>query len=224
MQRINVTLNGADGERTVGITPPALVETPKTPKSTPDASHHCRSAYAAMKDLAQQFSDVSIEIDQVWAYLKDQHSVDSRAKFTTMQWVRIATELQACRRDATLFKIFVDAIPDRYFRIHVYPSDPSVCIGRPKVNLQHIAEEWGDFQDLANVNGCEVKVVQGKRTQFFKPNIDAPVPSDPSPNGEESLDDVPLQFQPDVSLVTNARGEVLNVFGDVIEKREVLSC
>lgn len=196
---------------------PGLQPPPDT--DSPDSGHNRRGAYAAMKDLAQQFSDAGIGTEQVWEHIKAEHGVDSRAKLTAPQWALIAARLQSARRDPEMFTIFVDMIPDCYFRIHAYSSDPRVPIGRPRdIEKHHIASEWGDFQELANANGCEITVTQGKRTTYYSPSESiTPFPLEMEPEPV-------LELKPDVSLETNVRGEVLNVFGDVVEIREVAVC
>ena len=175
------------------VSPPEATLPSQPPES--DTGHPRRSSYAAMTDLREQFSAAGIETDQVWEFIKTEYSVDSRSKLTGKQWATIACQLQSARRDAHMFKIFVDGIPDSYFRIHVFSDDASVAIGRPrKSNLHHIESEWGDFQEIANANQCNLTVTQGKRTTYFEPKPVRPI-----------------------ALNTNARGEVLNAFGDVME-------
>ena len=142
-----------------------------TPHQTgPDATNSRKSAFATMRELEQQFSDAGISTEQVWAYLKSENAVQKRSKLAPIQWAKIAAQLQSARRDPAMFKIFVDGIPDTHFRIHVYASEPSVCIGRPRdIERHHIADEWGDFQQIATDNQCEIKVTQGKRTTYYKP-------------------------------------------------------
>ena len=102
-----------------------------------------------MSDLREQFSIAGLETDQVWESIKAEYKVESRSELTGMQWARIAAELQSSRREASLLKIFVDGIPDEYFRIHVFSSDPSVAIGRPRnIKKHHLTSEWFDFQSL----------------------------------------------------------------------------
>ena len=156
------------------------VSPPTAPSQPPDddTGHPRRSSYAAMRDLQEQFSAAGIETSQVWEFIKAEYSVDSRSKFTGQQWATIAAQLNSARRDAPMFKIFVDGIPDSYFRIHVFTDDPSVAIGRPRdIGKHHIAAEWGDFQAIANANGCTLSVEQGKRTTYFEPKpITPPAP------------------------------------------------
>ena len=169
-----------------------------------DTGHPRRSAYAAMRDLCEPFSTAGICTDQVWEHLKDRYSVISRSLFSGLQWATIAAELQACRRDAIIFKGFVDSIPCEYFRIHVFSDDPSVAIGRPRdMRKHHIASEWGDFQQIADTHQCNLTVTQGQRTTYFEPK--------PAPETTRTAQ------KPAIALNTNARGEVLNVFGDVME-------
>ena len=184
---------------------PVPQPTVHTPQIThDDATHQRKSAYAAMRDLQERFNEAGIDTEQVWECIKAEHGVDSRAKFTGMQWARIAAELQGAKRDDVLFKILLDRIPDEYFRIHVYPDDPNVAIGRPR--KLHIADEWGDFQQIANDNQCSLTVTQGKRTTYYEPVAKPVKVSQPEPVST-----------PVVSLDTNAHGQVLNVFGDVVE-------
>ena len=179
--------------------PQPVVSPPET--HADDSGHPRRSAYAAMTDLRDQFSAAGIETSQVWEFIKAEYSVDSRSKFTGQQWATIAAQLNSARRDAHMFKIFVDGIPDSYFRIHVFTDDPSVAIGRPRdIRKHHIASEWGDFQAIATENQCNLTVTQGQRTIYFEPKQTRPTAP-----------------KPVVALNTNARGEVLNVFGDVME-------
>ena len=179
--------------------------------TAPDTSHSRRGAYAAMHALEERFFEAGICTEQVWEFIKSENAVDSRAKLSAPQWARIAAQLQSVRRDTAMFKIFVDGIPDSYFRIHVSASDPSVGIGRPHIDKQHIAEEWGCFQEIANLHQCEITVKQGKRTTYYLPN---PVPkTDDVPPASDTEDDrhsVPI---------ANARGEVLSPWGDVMEVR-----
>ena len=182
------------------VSPPAPPSQP--PES--DTGHPRRSAYAAMRDLREQFSIAGICTDQVWEFIKTEYSVDSRSKLTGMQWATIAAELQSARRDAHMFRIFVDGIPDSYFRIHVFSDDPNVVIGRPRdLRKHHIAAEWGDFQQIADTHQCNLTVTQGQRTTYFEPK--------PAPETTRTAQ------KPAIALNTNARGEVLNVFGDVME-------
>ena len=153
------------------------VAAPETPVD--DTGHPRRSAYAAMSDLREQFSIAGIETDQVWESIKAEYKVESRSHLTGMQWARIAAELQSSRREASLLKIFVDGIPDSYFRIHVFTDDPNVCIGRPRdIGKHHIASEWGDFQAIATDNQCSLTVEQGKHTTYYdaKPTTEIPAP------------------------------------------------
>ena len=148
------------------VSPPANASQPP-PES--DTAHPRRSSYAAMSDLQEQFSAAGIETSQVWEFIKAEYSVDSRSKFTGQQWATIAAQLNSARRDAHMFKIFVDGIPDSYFRIHVFTDDPNVCIGRPRnLNLHHNQSEWGDFQAIANENQCSLTVEQGKKKTYFE--------------------------------------------------------
>ena len=184
------------------ITQP-VVSPPDTPPAD-DTGHPRRSAYAAMRDLQEQFSAAGICTDQVWEFIKTEYSVDSRSKLTGKQWATIACQLQSARRDTHMFKIFVDGIPDSYFRIHVFSDDPSVCIGRPRdTRKHHIAAEWGDFQQIANASQCSLTVEQGKKKTYFEPK--------PAPETTRTAQ------KPAIALNTNARGEVLNMFGDVME-------
>ena len=177
------------------------VSPPDTPPAD-DTGHPRRSAYAAMRDLREQFSAAGICTDQVWEFIKTEYSVDSRSKLTGMQWARIAAELQSARRDAHMFRIFVDGIPDSYFRIHVFSDDPSVTIGRPRdLRKHHIAAEWGDFQQIADTHQCNLTVTQGQQTTYFEPKR------------QTALE---RPQKPAIALDTNARGEVLNAFGDIV--------
>ena len=213
---------------------PVPQPTVHTPQIThDDATHQRKSAYAAMSDLQDRFNEAGIDTEQVWECIKAEHGVDSRAKFTGFQWARIAAELQGARRDDVLFKILLDRIPDPYFRIHVYPDDPNVPIGRPRdTRKHHIADEWGDFQQMATDNQCLITVTQGKRTTYYEPNAERAI-AQANPTGEKHGGDrrsnnfkeisnpleneppVKPETKPVVSLDTNARGEVLNAFGDV---------
>ena len=145
----------------------------------------------------------------------------------------MAAELQGAKRDDVLFKILLDRIPDEYFRIHVYADDPNVPIGRPRDTRKlHIADEWGDFQQMATDNQCLITVTQGKRTTYYEPNAERAIAKANPPNhggkgtpNKSSViqDNATLETEPPVkpetkpvvSLDTNARGEVLNAFGDV---------
>ena len=188
-------------------TVPQLAPPSSNDEAIPDDGVQLRSAYAAMSDLEQGFSDAGICTDQVWEFIKSEHGVESRSKLTDMGWARIAGELQAARREDILFKILVDRIPDSYFRIHAFSDDPSVPIGRPRdIRKHHIAEEWGDFQQIANENQCVITTRQGKQTKYYEPNRQtAPVAK-------------PVQGFPRVTDIgTNARGEVLSPWGTVVE-------
>ena len=189
------------------VSPPEATLPSQPPES--DTGHPRRSSYAAITDLREQFSTAGIETDQVWQFIKTEYSVDSRSKLTGMQWARIAAELQSARRDAHMFKIFVDGIPDSYFRIHVFTDNPSVCIGRPRdLRTHHLTESWGDFQSIANENQCSLIVQQGKSTTYYEPKQTRPT---------APVQPVPKQKSPVITRNTNARGQVLNVFGDVVE-------
>ena len=189
------------------ITQP-VVSPPDTPPAD-DTGHPRRSAYAAMRDLQEQFSAAGIETSQVWESIKAEYKVESRSHLTGMQWARIAAELQSSRREASLLKIFVDGIPDCYFRIHVFTDDPTVCIGRPRdINHHHIAAEWGDFQAIATESQCNLTVTQGKRITYFQPKQTRPTAAARPQKTAIALD-------------TNAHGQVLNVFGDVVNVVEV---
>ena len=182
---------------------------PETTPSPSDASSHPRkSAYAAMSDLREQFSIAGICTEQVWEFIKAQHSVDSRSLFTGKQWATIAAQLQSARRDDSLFKVFVADIPDHYFRILVYTDDPSVAIGRPRdMRKHHRAAEWGDFQQIADTLQCGITVKQGKRTTYFEPKRQSAPETRP--------------LKPVIVLDTNARGEVLSPWGAVMERPAV---
>ena len=188
--------------------PQPAVQAP-TPSSTGETSaHHRKSAYAAMRDLQERFHLAGIDTDQVWEYFKAEHRVDSRSKLTGMQWARISCNLQSARREASLFKILVDSIPDTYFRIHVFASDPNVCIPRPRdLKKHHIPGEWFDFQAFADDNQCTITVSQGTRTTYYKPAI------------KPAKVEVTTPQKPLFAMDTNAHGEVLNVFGDVVGVR-----
>lgn len=208
-----------------------------SPIEPPDAAHNRRGAYAAMKDLVERFSEAGISTEQVWAFIKTEHAVESISQFSACQWALVSAQLQSIRRDAAAFKIFLETIPNAYFRIHAYASDPSVAIGRPRnIKKHHIAEEWGDFQEIANTNLCEIKVVQGKQTTYYSPSdpispcggdvdgqANGPPPNITPPPISLELETQPavLEFKPDVALDTNARGEVLSPWGDVVDIREV---
>ena len=190
------------------VTPPAI-PTPSQPPPESDTGHPRKSAFAAMSDLREQFSIAGIETDQVWAFIKKENAVESRALLTGKQLAIIACQLQSARRDTHMFKIFVDGIPDSYFRIHVFTDDPSVCIGRPrKINHHHIVSEWGDFQAIATENQCNLTVKQGKRTTYFEPKQTLPTVPETQP-----------AQKPATALETNARGEVLSAWGEVMEVR-----
>ena len=184
---------------------------PETTPSPSDASSHPqKSAYAAMSDLREQFSIAGICTEQVWEFIKAQHSVDSRSLFTGKQWATIAAQLQSARREPQLFKVYVDGIPNQHFRIHVFTDDPSVAIGRPHdIGRHHIAAECDDFQALANTHQCVITVSQGKRTTYFEPKRQSAPGTRP----------VVSQRSPVIALDTNARGEVLSAWGEVLEVR-----
>ena len=185
------------------VSPPVNIPSQPTPES--DTAHPRRSSYAAMNDLQEQFSAAGIETDQVWEFIKAQYSVDSRSKFTGKQWATIAAQLQSARREPQLFKVYVDSIPCEYFRIHVFSDDPSVAIGRPRdMRKHHVASEWGDFQAIANENQGTLTGTQGQRTTYYEPKRQFPAPETRPQKSAIALD-------------TNARGEILNVFGDVME-------
>ena len=178
---------------------------PNPTPTQPDSTHPRKSAYAAMPQLQERFSIVGIEVSQVWEFIKAEYSVDSRSKFTAKQWAFIAAQLQSACQDSNLFKMFVDGIPDRYFRIHVFTDDPSVAIGRPRdTGKHHISSEWDDFQAIANENQCSLTVTQGKTTTFFEPNRTPP--HEPT-----------QKTKPVSERETNARGEILYAWGDVME-------
>ena len=184
------------------VSPPQPIQ-PPTPQE--DTGHPRRSAYAAMSDLSDQFSIAGLETDQVWEFIKAAYNVDSRSKLAHKQWAIIAAQLQAAKLDIHMLKIFVDGIPDDCFRIHVFTDDPNVCIGRPRdLRKHHIAAEWGDFQVIANEHQCTLTVSQGKRTTHYEPKQTRPTP----PARTRS---------PIIALNTNARGEVLSAWGDVVE-------
>ena len=187
------------------------VPQPLTPPSSngETSAHPRRSAYAAMSDLQECFYVAGIDTDQVWEFIKSEHGVASRSKWTAPQWARIAAELQGARRDDALFTVLLDRIPCQYFRIHVFTDNPSVCIGRPRdTRKHHIASEWGDFQAIATKNQCTLTVTQGKRTTYYEPK---PVrPATPAPETIRTQ-------KPVISQDTNARGEILNMFGDIVE-------
>ena len=188
------------------VSPPTI---PSQPPPESDTGHPRRSAYAAMHDLQEPFSAAGIETDQVWEHLKDRYSVNSRSLFSGLQWATIAAELQACRRDAIIFKGFVDSIPDHHFRIHVFTDDPSVAIGRPRdLRKHHLPAEWFDFQVFATENQCRLTVEQGKSTTYFEPKQ--------TRQPAQETQSAPKR-KPVIALNTNARGEVLNVFGDVVD-------
>ena len=187
------------------VSPPETIESP-TPSD--DSAHPRRSAYAAMSELREQFSIVGIETDQVWEFIKSEYSVDSRSLFTGKQWATIAAQLQSARRDRSMLKVLVDGIPDEFFRIHVFADDPSVAIGRPRdLRKHHIASEWGDFQLIADTHQCGITVKQGKRTTYFEPKRQS-APARPV-----------VSQKPVIALETNARGEVLSAWGEVMEVR-----
>ena len=198
------------------VSPPVNIPSQPTPES--DTAHPRRSAYAAMSDLQAQFSVAGIETEQVWEFIKTEYSVDSRSKLTGKQWATIACQLQSARRDAHMFKIFVDGIPDSYFRIHVFSDDASVPIGRPRdLRNHHISSEWGDFQALATDNQCTITVTQGKRTTYFEPK---PVrPTAPVSTVESPKMPSEQHQKPAIALETNTRGEVLSAWGEVMEVR-----
>ena len=105
-----------------------------------------------------------------------------------------------------MFKVLIDSIPDDCFRIHVFTDDPNVCIGRPRdLRKHHIAAEWGDFQAIANENQCTLTVSQGKRTTHYEPKPALPTAPETRPE------------KPAVTLNTNARGEILSAWGEVLE-------
>ena len=58
------------------VSPPTI---PSQPPPESDTGHPRRSAYAAMHDLQAQFSVAGIETEQVWEFIKTEHSVDSRS-------------------------------------------------------------------------------------------------------------------------------------------------
>ena len=148
------------------VSPPAI----QTPIPESDTAHPRKSAYACMGDMQEQFSAAGLETDQVWEFIKAQYCVESRALFTGKQWAMIACQLQSARREPHLFKVYVDGIPDQHFRIHVYSSDASVAIGRPRdIGKHHIVAEWFDFQSFANEHQTTLTVNQGKRTTYFEP-------------------------------------------------------
>ena len=188
---------------------PQPVVAPAETTPTDDTGHPRRSAYAAMSDLREQFSAAGICTDQVWEFIKAQYCVDSRSKLTGKQWATIACQLQSARREPQMFKVYVDGIPCEYFRIHVFSDDPSVAIGRPRdLRKHHISSEWGDFQETANANQCNLTVTQGKKTVFYEPKIRFPAPVSQ-----------PVSQKPVVDMNTNARGEVLSAWGEVMEVR-----
>ena len=198
---------------------PVPQPTRHTPQIThDDAAHQRKSAYAAMSDLSERFNAAGIDTEQVWECIKAEHGVTSRAKFTGFQWARVAAELQGAKRDDVLFKILLDRIPDNYSRIHVYADDPNVPIGRPRdTRKHHIADEWGDFQQIANDNQCLITVTQGKRTTYYEPNPEQTERTDKKDFGNPNPEVASPETKPVVSLDTNAHGQVLNVFGDVVE-------
>ena len=189
------------------VSPPETTIPSQPPPLSDTETHPRRSAFAAMGDLQERFSIAGIETDQVWEFIKAEYSVKSRAFLTPKQLATIAAQLNSAGRDAHMFKVFVGGIPDSYFRIHVYASDPSVCIGRPrKINLHHIESEWGDFQEIANANQCNLTVTQGKRTTYYEPKPVRP-----------TAPETPTAQKPVINLNTNARGEVLSAWGEVME-------
>ena len=189
---------------------PQLTPPSSNGEAIPDGGVNRRSAYAAMSDLQERFHLAGICTDQVWEYFKAEHRVDSRSKLTGMQWARISCNLQSARREASLFKILVDSIPDKHFRIHVYSDDPTVCIGRPRdIRKYHIFSEWGDPQQIANENRCTIIVKQGQQTTYYEP---APQPTPVRKS-------VSLPSKPTASVGANVRGEVLSPWGTVLEVR-----
>ena len=62
-----------------------------------DATHQRKSAYAAMRDLQERFNEAGIDTEQVWEMIKAEHGVDSRAKFTGMQWARSGSRVTGCK-------------------------------------------------------------------------------------------------------------------------------
>ena len=89
-----------------------------------------------------------------------------------------------------------------------------MAIGRPRdFERHHLKCEWGDFQQIANDNQCELKVVQGKRITFYKPAK----PLEPAVMTPEPVQVSKAAVKPVVSGRTNARGEVLSAWGTVLE-------
>ena len=136
-----------------------------------DEGHNRRGAFAAMKDLSEPFATAGLHTEQVWAYLKSEHGVETRSQLTDLQWASIACRLQAMRRNGILLETFIDGIPDKHFRFYVLATDPTVPVGRPRVDLSkyHLPEVWGDFQSLANDLQTELEVRQGKSTMYYSP-------------------------------------------------------
>lgn len=224
----HVNLYSPNGTREIAVSDRS-VAIPHTPapdlhQETKQATaHHRGSAYAAMKDLSEDLNTAGIEADQVWEYLKADHCVNSRAKFTLKQWIRVAARLQAAKWDPESFKLFVDGIPDQYFRIHVYAADPNVCIGRPRdTRKHHIPSEWGDFQQIANEAGCLITVEQGKSTCYYEPCApELPETYTAESDGAPHSDCVeqPPNVIPTVSLETNVYGQILSPWGEILEVR-----
>lgn len=205
--------------------PQPRIESPPIPEDSQVSAHPRKSAFAAMKDLQERFHIAGIDTEQVWGFLKSEYSVDSRSQFTPPQWAMIAAQLQSARRDDEMFNVFVDGIPNQYFRIHVYADDSSVPIGRPRdIRKHHLASEWGDFQQLANDNQCGITVTQGKHTTYYEPNPEQTERTDKNseilnPTISEPEKPVSPEPTPVISLDTNAHGEVLSPWGTVVEVR-----
>ena len=190
--------------------------TPTLPDADP-AEHHRKHTFACFKDLREDFNRAGICEERVWDFLKSENGVDSRAKLSPIQWVKIAARLQACREDAEMLKIFLSEIPCEFYRIHVYADNPTCAIGRPRnIERHHISEEWGDFQKISNYLRCGLRVEQGKKTSYFSPHRSV-TPAKPTEDRQETTE--ARIATPVVSLETNAHGQVLSMFGDVLEVR-----
>lgn len=105
-----VKLHGANGERTVEVSPrmeayssepsyttvyPQQTENGRVRNTDPAADIHRKASFACMQKLPLE----TVSDDDMWDYIKDHYGVTSRSHFTTQEWVVISARLNNAYRD-----------------------------------------------------------------------------------------------------------------------------
>ena len=82
-----------------------------------------KQSFAIVNALRYDFHNAGLTEDDVWAFVKNEHNVESRTELTEEQWAVLAARLHTAQHDSKMFDVLCENIRE---------SMPATDVDRPK--------------------------------------------------------------------------------------------